>query len=330
MRKRNCRIFILMLLVLLSNSGCRENKIEDTKFLLGTIVDIKIYQTDKKTAKEAIKKAFYEIERINHVFSHYREDSFISKINKNSGNWVDVSEEVINLIGQAIKFSVLTDGAFDITIGPVVNLWGFGAAKKHYIPSDKEISDNLFLVDYKNVEIDREKNKIRIKNGTRIDMGGIAKGYAVDCVVKIFKEIGIKNALINAGGNIFVMGKRKRAKPFKIGIQHPREEKEIIAALKIFDAATATSGDYEKYFVENGKRYHHIFNPKTGRPANLCQSVTIIAKDAVISDILSTGIFVMGPETGIKLVESLPEVECFIVDESGSIIKSKGFDKYVK
>lgn len=338
MRKQDCRDrnlsqkfgIILIFLILLPNFGCGENKIEDTKLLMGTIVDIKVYQTDEKTAGEAIKKAFDEIERVERVFSNYREDSFISKINRNSGIWVEVSEEVISLIRQAVKFSALTDGAFDITIGPVVNLYGFGAVKNRRVPSDKEISDNLFLVNYRNIEIDGGKNSVRIKKRMSLDIGGIVKGYAVDRAVKILKEAGIKNALVNAGGNIFVIGKRKRAEPFKIGIQRTREERGVMAVLRIFDAAIATSGDYENYFISHGERYHHIFDPRTGRSSNLCQGVTIIAKDAATADILSTGIFVMGPEKGIKLIESLPGVECFIVDRFGKIIESNGFDKYIE
>lgn len=328
MRKQGRRNwYVLVFLILLF--GCRENKIEETKFLMATVVDIKVYQTDEKAARAAIKKAFDEIERIEGAFSNYKEDSFISKINRGSGMWTEVPDEVISLIRQAVKFSVLTGGAFDITVGPLVNLWGFGVVKKHHIPSDKEISDSVLLVGYKDIEIDGEKSSIRIKKGMLLDIGGIVKGYAVDRAVEVLREAGIKNALVNAGGNIFMLGEKKWAKPFKIGIQHPRREKEIITVLKISDAALSTSGDYQNYFVENGKRHNHIFDPRTGQSACLCWSVTIVAKDATTADILSTGVFVMGPEKGLRLVESLPDVECFIVDAAGKVVRSGGFDKMV-
>ncbi|MEW6086722.1 MAG: FAD:protein FMN transferase [bacterium] len=331
MRNQNRRNWVIALSVIfaLLNISCdKYRKTEETRFIMGTIVDIKIYRAEKEKARAVIKKAFDEIERIDKLFSHYKEDSIIAKINNNSGRWIEVPGEVLNLVDRAVKFSDLTGGAFDITIGPVVNLWGFGPSRNRRVPSRAEISDKLSLVNYKNIEIDKEKNRIKIKKGMRLDMGGIAKGYAVDCAVKILRENGINNALVNAGGDIFVMGEKKKEEFFNIGIQHPRKEKEIIQSLKVSDVSVITSGDYENYFIEDGKRYHHIFNPKTGYPSNLCQSVTIITRSHAV-DILSTGIFVLGPEKGIELVESIPGAECFIIDESGKIIKSKGFDKYI-
>ncbi|MDD5772872.1 MAG: FAD:protein FMN transferase [bacterium] len=329
MRKQNCRNWIITFIIffVLLNVSCgKYKKTEETKFIMGTIVNVKIYQTDEGKAKTVIKKAFDEMERVDRVFSNFKEDSFISKINRNSGTWVEVPEEVVELIERSLKYSALTDGAFDISIAPIVDLWGFGPAKKHYIPTEKEISDTLPLVNYKNIEIDKEKNRIKIKTGMRLEPGGIAKIYALERAVKVIKESGIKTALVNAGGDIYALGEKQKGEPFKIGIQHPRNDEEILVNLKVSDAAIITSGDYENYFIENDKRYHHIFDPKTGHSGNLCQSVTIVSKDMSIP---STGIFVLGPEKGIKLVESIPGAECLIVDSSGKIFKSKGFDKYI-
>lgn len=329
MRNQNCRNWIVIfsicfILINISCYKCKKN--EDTRFILGTIINIKIYQTDGKKAKEVIKNVFDEIERVDSIFSNFKEDSIISKINRNSGIWTDVSKEVIELLESSVKHSNLTDGAFDISIAPIVNLWGFGPSRKNYIPDDKEISDKLSLVNYKNIEIDKEKNRVRIKNGMCLEPGGIVKIYALDRAVKVLKEAGIKSALVNAGGDIYALGEKQKGEPFKIGIQDPRDEKEILEYLEISDAAVITSGDYENYFIENDKRYHHIFDPKTGYSGKLCRSVTIVSKDIYIPSI---GIFVLGPEKGIKLIESLPGVECLIVDGSGKIITSKGFDKYI-
>jgi thiamine biosynthesis lipoprotein len=169
-----------------------------------------------------------------------------------------------------------------------------------------------------------ENGKIKFaKRGMGIDLGGIAKGYAVDAAIRVLKEKNVESAMVNAGGDIYVLG-RKHGKPWRIGIRHPRRGGEILGIVEVEDKAIVTSGDYERYFFSEGKRYHHILNPKTGYPANECQSVTIVAKKATIADGLATGVFVLGPREGMDLVESLEEVEGVIVNKEGEMSVSSG------
>ena len=172
------------------------------------------------------------------------------------------------------------------------------------------------LVNYRSIILDKKDQTVKFKRkGMAINLGGVAKGYALDRAIKVLKERKVKEALINAGGDIKIMGKRD----WKIGLQHPRKEDEVLAVIKLKDQAIATSGDYQRYFIKKGKRYHHIINPETGYPANKCMSVTIIGPNAIQTDILATGVFILGPEKGMELIEILENVEGIIVDVQGKI-----------
>ena len=175
------------------------------------------------------------------------------------------------------------------------------------------------MVNYKNIILDERNQTVEFKKKSMaLDLGAIAKGYALDRAIKVLQGRGVKEALINVGGDVRVMGERV----WKIGLQHPRKEKEVLAVIRLKDQAIATSGDYQRYFIEEGKRYHHIINPKTGYPAQKCMGVTIFAPQATQADILATGIFILGPETGMKLIEFLEGVEGIIIDSQGKILLS--------
>lgn len=304
---------ITFLIIILITSGCNKIIYEKTESFMNTYFQIKVADSNENKAKSTVKEAFNEILRVEKKLSCYRYKNIIAEINKTGKVTTDL--EVIELIKKSLYFSQITDGAFDITVYPLIKLWNF---KKKKVPSKEQILSIVPLVNYKNIAI---KGNIITTKGTSFDLGGIAKGYAVDCAAKILKNNGMKSGLVNGGGDLIVFGN----KTWEIGLQHPRKPDKVLEIIPLKDMAIATSGDYEKYFIKNNKRYHHIMNPKTGYPAEGCMSVTIIAKDATSADALATGIFVLGPKKGMNLIESLPDIEGIIISSQGEILVSSGF-----
>jgi thiamine biosynthesis lipoprotein len=217
--------------------------------------------------------------------------------------------------------SVASGGAFDITYDSVGYLYDFRARQR---PTDRQIEEQLGAVDYRHVVLDGAKRTIFFKaKGVRINLGGIAKGYVVEKAAAMLRQRGVEHALLNAGGDTRVIGDR-RGQPWIVGIRHPRVADEVVTKLPLVDEAISTSGDYERYFEENGHRYHHIINPATGRPTEGILTVTVIGPDGTLTDGLDTAIFVMGAEKGLKLIESYPDYETIIVDATGKVSYSKG------
>jgi thiamine biosynthesis lipoprotein len=265
--------------------------------------------------------AFREVERIDWLMSHYRQKSEVSQITRNAGEReTAVSPETLEVIERALYFSRLSGGAFDITIGPVFRLWNFREAK---IPEEKRLRENLKKVDYRKIRVDRAKSSVYLESrGMELDLGAIAKGYAVDRASIILRKEGVENFLVAAGGDLTVSGVKEKGVPWTIGIRHPRLPSELIAKLRPAQAAVSTSGDYEKFFFQGGERYHHILTPSTGLPARECQGVTIMAPSAMDADALATSVFVLGPKEGFALLERLPDVHAVIVDRRGSVLLS--------
>ncbi|MDI6703728.1 MAG: FAD:protein FMN transferase [bacterium] len=312
---------ILLTLIL---PGCTRNvTIKRTEFIMGTWVDVTVVAPNKKVGEEVVESAFHEFKRIESLMSNYKATSEISRLNRIGS--ARVSKETLEVINKAIAFSIQSRGAFDITCKPLLDLWREARFRKR-IPTKDEIKEKLALVGYENLDIEGNKVTFKIK-GMGVDLGGIAKGYAVDKAIKILKEKGIKQALVNAGGDIYVLGRAPKREKWRIGIQHPRKEKGILEVIKIRDRAIATSGDYERYFTLGGKRYSHIVNPKTGYTvASVPMSVTIIASDCTEADALATTCFVLGDKEGIELIDSLLGVEGMIVSEGMKVFTSKGWD----
>lgn len=285
---------------------------KEERLLLGTKCSIIVYGKDPK---DALDSAFAEIERMDKLFSSFREDSILSRLNKEGYlKETEETKEVIGLIKKAIFFAEKSGGCFDPTVGPLMKLWGFRGGDKR-LPSEKEIQETRAYIGYKNIVV--EKDGIRLIKG-KIDLGGIAKGYATDRAVYILKTKGIKKALVNAGGNIYGFGKT-----WRIGIQDPRDKTNLIGYLKIQDTGVASSGDYERFFIINGKRYSHIMDPRTGYPKQGVIATTVIAKDATTADGLSTALFVMGKD-GLKLCEKL-SAEAALWDENGKLSRTRSF-----
>ncbi len=311
----NKEIITIFTLLFLIFSSCQKKNYQETRFLMNTFVQIKIYGEPEEKAKNAAELAFQEIEILDRILNCHNPKSRVSELNrKKTAKSYKILDEILK---ESIEYSKLTDGAFDITIYPLMQLWNF---ENNNVPPDKsKIKRILRSVNYRFVKV--HKNKIYLIGNSQIDLGGIAKGYVVDSAIDVLKACNIKNALINAGGDIRVIGN----KTWKIGVQHPRKEKgNVMAVLEIKDKAIVTSGDYEKYFEYQGKRYHHILDPKTGYPSEKCIGVTIIANDTTFADALATGVFVLGPEKGMELIEKLNDVECIIVDSDDKVHLSSG------
>lgn len=295
---------------------------KETRACLGTIVEITVADQDKphKIVKGAMEKAFAEIRRIENTLSKFNPQSDISRINVRAYTQpVEASPETIRLIKKSIVLSQLTDGAFDITILPLMEIWSFSAKDKQPLPETEPLKLALSKVGYQNIKIaNQEKAVFLTQQGMALDLGGIAKGYAVDRAVAVLKQEGLKNVLVNAGGDIYALGRHSGNKSWRIAVQHPRKQEAILAVLELQDRAIATSGDYQKYVENSATRYSHIINPKTGYPCqDLPASVTVLAEDCCTADALATAIFVLGPEKGIELVNRLEGTEAIVVSVEG-------------
>ncbi|MEW6001749.1 MAG: FAD:protein FMN transferase [Nitrospirota bacterium] len=287
---------------------------------MDTLVTITVVSGSKDNAERAIDIAFSRIEKIEGLFSFFSTESEISLINRNSGiSEVKVSAETFDILDKALFVSEKTCGAFDVTIGPVITLYDF---YKKIKPEDALIKKNLDLVNYRELIIDKNRCTAFLKRkGMLIDPGGISKGYAADRAVEALKKNGIDSGLVAVAGDIRAFGLKPDGRPWKIGIRDPRgrsKEDDIMATLEIKDMAVSTSGDYERYFLLDGKRYHHLLDPKTGYPAGECQSVSVIAGDAAFTDAFSTGVFILGIERGMRLLEKMG-FNAIIVDSQGKI-----------
>ncbi len=309
--------------------GCtssQQKTYKKSQFMMGTVVTITVVSDYRLKAEESIDAAFSEIRRLEGMMSIFKEDSDISLINHSAyKRHITVSREVIELLSKANTISRVTDGAFDITTGKLSMLWGFSSdinieKNDPHLPSDAEIKKALpFVMAEGIITNERERTVYLKKKGIIIDTGGIAKGYAADAALAVLKSNGITDAIVAVAGDVRVSGKRQDKKLWRVGVRHPRKEGKILATLELTDRAISTSGDYERFFIKDGIRYHHILDPRTGYPAGECQSVTIIADDAVTADALATGVFVLGPEKGMKLIESMKGVEGIIVDKNGRV-----------
>src|SRR3989338_109399 len=286
---------------------------KEVRLIMGTIVEITCQD------HTAIASAFKEIEKIDKIANNFNPDSEISKLN--AGGQIQAGPDLFNMVRESLKYYVLSRGAFDITVGPVVKIWkekireAESKSRGLTLPAGSQIKKALSLVGSDKIILDDDASSISFTQfGMSIDLGAIAKGYAVDQAVKRLKELCVQSALVNAGGNVYCLGK-KGSRKWHIGIRHPRKPDEIVFYLDLENQAVATSGDYEQFFILDKKRYSHIIDPKTGYTVdNKIASVTIIAQDATASDGLSTAVFVLGREKGLELADKIDGVEVKIVE----------------
>ena len=291
---------------------------------MGTLVKITAVAKRASVAQAAATAGFAEIHRLEELLSTWIPASELSRVNVSAGVMpVSVSPETMTVVQGAIQAAEMTDGGFNIAIGPAVDAWR--VTEDQRIPTESELEALRPLVDLQAVHADVKKQTIFLEKAEmRIDVGGIGKGYAADQAVMAMKKVGASAGVVALSGDIKTFGQLPGGRKFPVGIQHPRKEGEVLAFIDLENEAISTAGDYERYFERDGVRYHHILDPKTLQPARRCQSVTVIAREGMLADGLDTGIFVMGVESGMRLVEALPDVEAVIVDREGVVHVSSG------
>jgi len=318
---RNLNLLILVLLtMILSCSRSKETVFKKTMPLMDTIVSITVVAGSRDAAEQAIEKTFTVISGFGDRINFYSDKSELDEVNRNAGiHAVKVSPDTLDVIEKSVYTAEKSGGTFDPTIGPIVKLWDFLNKKK---PTEPEIARALPLVNYRDILIDRTGATVFLKRkGMMIDLGGIAKGYAADLAVESLKKEGIRSGLVSIAGDIRTFGMKTDNSPWTIGIKNPRqtgEKDEIIAKIRLHDKAISTAGDYERFFLLDGRRYHHLLDPKTGYPAALCRSVSVIAEKGVTTDGFDNAVFILGPEKGMKLAKEMG-IDAMIIDSSGNI-----------
>jgi thiamine biosynthesis lipoprotein len=303
--------------------GCdKQQTIKRSTLAMGTIMEIQIRGVDESLANKLIDESFAEIKRLDTLFSTYLVDNEMWRINNSQSDTIKVNDEFFFILKKCDQLWRETNGAFDPAVGNLIDIIGFEKNNPH-LPDSTQIKNALKRIGWKKIKL-AEPNILIKPVHVKLSFNALIPGYAADKVANLLMKNGIKNFLVNAGGEIFANGDN-----WKIGIQHPRKQNELLNTILLNGISVSTSGDYQQYFKKNGRRYTHIINPITGLPANECEAVTIIAKDGLSSDALSTGIFVMGTENGMRLIEKLADVEALIVDSTGSIHQSSGFEKFL-
>jgi len=308
--------------IFLVSAAARAEWHADARPKMGTEVSVYFWHEDEAAGNAIVDEIFTEVDRINTLMSTYVEDSRISDINRRAADEpVIAGEELFQLIRRSLDISVLTHGAFDITYDSVGQHYDFRERRR---PDDETVEAERRHIDFRYVTLDQGKGTVHFgQQGVRINLGGIAKGYVVERGVDILRRHGVEYGVVTAGGDSRLLGDR-RGRPWMIGIRDPRNDGEVAISVPLEDEAISTSGDYERYFDEDGTRYHHIIKPSSGRPVEGVHSATVIGPDAVMTDALSTSVFVMGVDEGLKLIGCLPDYEAIVIDADGQIFYSPG------
>ncbi len=307
-----------------NNDIDKELKSNDTFFAMDTTISLIAYGQNAETGIEEGRKV---VETLDSTLSTGNEKSQVSKLNRDGRAVFDKTGKF--LMKKSLNLYKETSGFFDISIYPVMESWGF-TTKNYKVPTDDELQDVIQLVNASKIDFDNKNGKVSFKkDGMKIDFGGIAKGYTSEQVIKAYKKAGVKSGLVNLGGNVQTLGKKPSGKGWKVAIQNPNKNKSFLGVLESSDEAIISSGDYERFFVENGKRYHHIIDPRTGKPtSNELQSVTIVSKDGTIADGLSTSLFIMGKDKAIEFWKShSKDFQIILFTKDEKLIVSDGLEK---
>ena len=297
--------------------------LQQSRDIMGTRVTVELWSEDRLVGEHCSEQVFDEMQRIDGAMSPFKPDSEVSRVNRLAAQQpVKISDELFALLQRAEWFSKLTAGVFDVTFASVGYHYDY---RQHRQPDDQTIQQEINRIDYR---------KMKLKNGTvhfelagmRIDLGGIAKGYAVDRSIELLQQCGIRQALVSAGGDSRILGDH-HGRPWMIGIQHPRKKQALALSIPLSDSAISTSGDYERYFISNGERVHHIIDPKTGKSAHDAWSATIIGADATSTDALSTSVFILGAQKGLQLIDSMAGFDAIIIDSNGVVHYSSGLQE---
>lgn len=315
----NRPLVLLLLVLLLAAAWWRlqpgAGTVQDTRLLMGTTVTIEAAGADRATLEQASAAAFAEMARIEALMSPYRPDSDVSHLTAAS-RAATVAPETAEVITLGLEIARRSGGAFDLTLGRLKTLWGIDSEAPQ-VPTAAAIAEALRGIGPEALAISG-RHVTKAKPQLAVDLGAIAKGYAVDRALAVLRDHGVTSAAVNAGGDIALLGTRQ-GRPWRIGIQHPRQPDGVLATLEVADRAVVTSGDYERAFEHNGRRYHHLFDPQSGYPADRCQSVTVLAPRAVLADALATALFVLGPQQGLALLRDYPGVDALIVGADGRL-----------
>jgi FAD:protein FMN transferase len=292
--------------------------------IMGTRIAVELWATDPLLAQRGIDAVMADMHRTDRLMSTYKSESQLSQVNAHAFDWpVKVDADIIDVVEKSLEYSRLSDGIFDITYASVGYLYDF-RAQLH--PTDEQIAAALHAIDYRQLQVDREACTIRfLRPGMRIDLGGFAKGWAVDRGVEILRALGIESAMVTAGGDTRLLGDR-RGKPWIVGIRDPRRDGAVVTRIPLADEAISTSGDYERYFEQDGVRHHHILVPGTGKSPSDVRSVTVIGPNATRTDGLTKPVFILGVERGMEYVRRVGDVEAVIVDNQGQVYYSPGLE----
>jgi FAD:protein FMN transferase len=300
--------------------------VSGTSVAMGSSLRLSAWTGDEAGARSAFEEVVQEFDRLDKELSVWREGSDVLRINAAAGGPpVAVGSDTLAVLADARQASDWTGGKFDITFGALADIWKFDQDQDDRVPTDAEIAARLPLVDYTAVQVNAAAGTAGLaRPGMRVHLGGIGKGYAVDRAVAILRAHGLGDFMIQAGGDLYVSGLRDQQE-WRLGIADPRDpDGPPFATIDLTDATLSTSGDYERFFMKDGVRYHHLIDPDEGRPARGSRSVTIVTSRAVVADALSTGVFILGPEAGMALVERLPDVEAVIVTAENEVRVSSG------
>ena len=323
-------IITLLILCFIFITGKKE-KIEAIKssYVLGTLINLKAIGNQ---AEKSVNEAIDRLNDIDDKMSAFKQGSDISRVNSKAGFAIEtVSKDTYFVVKKAVEYSKILEGTFDPTIRPLVKLWNIGADQE-VIPQKEQIEETLKLVNCEDVILDESNFTIMLRNKNQaLDVGGIAKGFAADVVRDIFKKYSIKSGLIDLGGNIFALGGKEDGSPWRVGIQNPFKSRgEYIGVLSVKDKSIVTSGNYERYFMKDGQRIHHILDPKTGYPSkSKIISATIISDNSIDGDGLSTGIYILGVEKALKIIEGIEGIEAIFVTEDKEVYTTSGIDKSI-
>ena len=322
MKKIACFLFLI---VTLSSFGQITHKRKLS--MLGSPLEVTVVAKDSVEGNYYIDLAVAEVKRVEYLISDWIPTTQISQVNKNAGiKAVKVDKEVFDLVGRAIKVSQITSGAFDISYASMDKIWKFDGSMKT-MPTEEAIKKSVSKIGYKNIVLDPKEQTIFLKmEGMKLGLGGIGQGYIADKIKELLQSKGCISGIVNVSGDINTWGKQIDGKPWTVGIVNPMNKNKVFATFPLENSAVETSGSYEKYVVFNGIRYAHIIDPRTGYPAQGVVSVSVFAKQTEIADALATGIFVLGVEVGLDLVNQLKGIQCIIVDDKGKIHSSKGID----
>ncbi|MEO7977280.1 FAD:protein FMN transferase [Flavobacterium sp.] len=327
--KKNATIFLLLSCVYSFGQMVHKRKLS----MLGSPFEITVVARDTIEANKYIDLSVSEVKRIENEISDWIPTTLISQVNQNAGiKPVKVTPEVFELVERALKISELTSGAFDISYASMDKIWKFDGSMKE-MPTEEAIKKSVAKIGYKKIILDKKEKTIFLKeSGMKLGLGGIGQGYIADKVEELLFLKGCKSGIVNVSGDINAWGKQPDGKLWSVGIVNPLNKNKVFATFPLEDSAVETSGSYEKYVVFNGKRYSHIIDPRTGYPASGVVSVSVFAKKTEIADALATGIFVLGIDVGLDLVNQLKGIGCIIVDDKGAVHVSKNIDieKYNK